>query len=524
MDQKKLTLAVTLLVVIVGSIFLGSAVGRNDQTTAIVAVTFIVVLLVVIALAENIWIIIPIFAAWSAGVPLLPVPFSVANLAIILTVGVWFLSVAIRRQQWDFKSDRIDVILIAIILLLMIGYFRNPVGIASLATGGNIGGRPYAEIVIAIAAYVILSGQQARASLVEGLPKWVIFSGAVLAVGGSIAAFAPQAGIVLYQFYSGFMPDMGELLDPYGDSEGIGKSGYLRPLASALVAWAVARCNPIRLIRPENYWVVAILAVATVLAALTAYRSALIAVGFYFIAASWLWLRGIGLVFCGVLGVLFVAVLISLQSFISLPDPVQRSFAFLPGNWDQRVEMQADGSVDWRLEMWEDVIYGDNIQNWWIGDGFGFPQSELEYYGYLQRTGQILPQQLAEYYLITGGLHSGPLSAAKFVGVIGGLLYLILAFMVISGYVKHWKMLEGYHSLTRLRTAIGFFGILACYVPFKFVFVYGAYQKDLATLIVSAGLYRLMASVVRREIARVHEEAETENEVPGGLIAGSSNA
>lgn len=513
MDQKKLTLALTLLIVIIGSIFLGSAVGQNDLSTAIIAVAVLGVLITVIALGESIWVIIPVLAAWSSGVPLLPLPFSVANLAIMLAVGFWFLSVATRRQQWSFKSDRIDFVLVLTVILLMVGYFRNPIGLSSLASGGNIGGRPYVETAVALVAYLILAGQQAKGSLIEKLPRWIIISAGVLAVGGGVAAFIPQAGIVLYQFYSGFLPDMGELLDPYGEREGVGKSGYLRPLAFALAAYVVARCSPIRLMRPENFWLVAILAFATVLAALTAYRSALIAVGFYFIAASWLWLRGLGLILCGFLGVLFVAALISLQSFVPLPEKVQRSFAFLPGNWDQRVEREAEGSVDWRVEMWEDVIYGDNIKNWWIGDGFGFPQSEVEYYGYLHRTKQISPQQLAEYYLITGGLHSGPLSAAKFVGVIGGLLYLVLSFMVIAGYLKLWKMLAGYDSLNRLRVSVAFFGITAFYIPFKFVFIYGAYQNDLGPLIVSAGLYRLIASVARREMAEADMEVESKLEL-----------
>lgn len=513
MDQKKLTLALTLLVVIIGSIFLGSAVGQNDLSTAIIAVAVLGVLITVIALGESIWVIIPVLAAWSSGVPLLPLPFSVANLAIMLAVGFWFLSVATRRQQWSFKSDRIDFVLVLTVILLMVGYFRNPIGLSSLASGGNIGGRPYVETAVALVAYLILAGQQAKGSLIEKLPRWIITSAGVLAVGGGVAAFIPQAGIVLYQFYSGFLPDMGELLDPYGEREGVGKSGYLRPLAFALAAYVVARCSPIRLMRPENFWLLAILAFATVLAALTAYRSALIAVGFYFVAASWLWLRGLGLILCGFLGVLFVAALISLQSFVPLPEKVQRSFAFLPGNWDQRVEREAEGSVDWRVEMWEDVIYGDNIKNWWIGDGFGFPQSEAEYYGYLHRTKQISPQQLAEYYLITGGLHSGPLSAAKFVGVIGGLLYLVLSFMVIAGYLKLWKMLAGYDSLNRLRVSVAFFGITAFYIPFKFVFIYGAYQNDLGPLIVSAGLYRLIASVARREMAEADMEVESKLEL-----------
>lgn len=508
MDSKKLTLAITFIVVIIVSIFLGSAVGRSDQTTPMVAITILVVLLLIASLGEGTWVLIPIFAAWSGQISVLPLPFSVSNLVVFLTAFVFMLSIATRRQTWNYKAEAIDVVLGLTLALLAIGYMRNPVGVAALTSGSNVGGRPYAEVGIAFVAYLVLAGQDARASLIAAIPRWVLISTALLAVGGGIATALPAAGVVLYQFYSGFMPDLADVIDPYSQQEGIGRLELLRPLAFALTAYVGAKCNPLRLFRVENWWLVGLLAVALAMSLISGYRSALVAITFYFVCASWLWLRGAGLAICGFLGIGFLAAIIMVQSFIPLPDRVQRSMSFLPGPWDDRVVRSAEGSTEWRLEMWEIVLEGDNIKNWWIGDGFGFPRSEYEYFGYLQMSGQISSHQLAEYYLITGSLHSGPLSALKFAGVIGGVFYVVLAVMIFVGYVKLWNSLQWYPSLGNLRVTVGFFTILASYVPFKFVFIFGAYNNDLSTLIISAGVYRVIASSARKEMAAGDEQSQ----------------
>ena len=510
MDQKNITFAITVLVVILASVFLGSAVGQNNQTVAISAIAVIVVCVLLASMGQRIWVLIPIFATWTQKSPVLPLPFSLANLTVLLAFSVWALGVAVRRSDWSFRLNRFDFVLALTLALLAVGYFRNPVSIQALASGGDVGGRPYAEVVIAVMAYVVLSGMNSHAKLVESIPKWIIISSSVLAVGGAIAVFIPQAGVFLYQFYAGFKPDMRDFMDPYAIQSGIGKAGYVRPLAFALTAFVGAKCHPVKLLQPQNFWLVCLLMLGGVLGALTGFRSALIAVGFYLVAASWFWMRSAGVILCGFAGICFTLLLISFQSIVPLPQKVQRSLSFLPGDWDSRVVAEGQGTLDWRLDLWETVLYGDNIQNWAIGDGFGFPQSELEYFGALQMSGQILPHQLAEYYLITGGLHSGPLSAAKFTGIAGLVLYLVLAIMVFKGYSRLWKWLSHYPMLSGLRFPVGFFGTFAVYVPFKFIFVYGAYDKDIPVLIVSAGIYRLIASVVRREIGEQDDLMEAE--------------
>lgn len=514
--QKNLTLIVTVFAVIILSIFLGTAVGSADQTTPIIAVSVLVVVMLWVGLKEDIWILIPIFAAWTGRMPILPIPFSLSNMVVLFVVGTWILSIATRRQQFRFQFTRIEFVIILTLALLAIGYFRNPVTFAAFTNGSNIGGRPYAEVGIAVAGFVVLSMQQTRLSLVAGLPKWVLLSMALLGAGGALAVLVPQVGIVLYQFYAGFIPDTGDMMSPYEEQTGVGRLSFVRPLAYGLAAYVGAKVNPFSLLRPQNWGLLLALMFATVLALLSGYRSALVTVAFYFVVASWIWLRGVGPVICGFIGLLFLSVAIAVQSLVPLPDKVQRSLSFLPGPWDQRIVKSGEDSTAWRVEMWENIVEGDSVKNWWIGDGFGFPRSEYEYFGYLQMSGQIRSDQLAEYYTLTGRLHSGPLSAAKFAGVIGAILYVVLATMIAMTYLKNWKLLRGREDLRSLQVTIGFFGLAATYLPIKFVFIFGAYNNDLAALILSAGICRLLDNFTKKELMAENEEALEASE-PVGL-------
>lgn len=499
--QKTFTLATVLVVVVLGSIFLGSAVGRQDTMTAIIAVSVIVVILIFVGLGDNIWVLVPVFAIWSGHIPLLPLPFSVSNLAVGFGVFAWSLALAARRQSWNFHFTGIDIILLSIVAILAAGYFRNPIGVAAFSNGSNIGARPYIEVGIALAGYVMLSSQRARITIVEKLPRWALISAVVIGLGGMIAFLVPPIGIVMYQFYTGFLPNMSAVLDPYGGNDAaVGRTSYTRAMAIAGAAYVGARCCPLFLVNPRKWGLAALFGIAVLAALVSGFRSAFVAVGFYFVFASWLWLRGRGILVCVAVAVLGIGTIAIVQQLVPVHERIQRTLSFVPANWDRSVIEDAEGSTEWRLEMWETVLEGDNIKNWWIGDGFGFPRSEMEYFSFLQRTNSATPEQMAEYYTITGDLHSGPLSAIKFAGVFGLILYVILAIAIAVQYVRLWGKLSIYGTSEGLRFTIGFFTIIAAYVPLKFLFIYGAYNNDLAPLILSAGMYRLLKTVCEEHI------------------------
>jgi len=508
--QKTVTFATVIFLVVLVSIFLGSAVGREDTLTAIIAVSVLVVVLLFVGLGEHIWVLVPVFASWSGRISLLPLPFSVSNLAVGFAVSAWFLAVASRKQKWNLKADSIDGVLLLTVMLIIIGYARNPVGVAAFTSGANVGARPYFEIGVAFIGYLMLANQKPKLSVVEKLPKWTLISAIVIGVGGTIAYFAPLTGIIMYQFYSGFMPNMTELLDPSAAApqESIGRASFMRPIAFAGAAFVGACCCPLVVILPRRWGLLLLLGIASVAALVSGFRSAILAVGFYFVFASWLWIRGRGILACFMVAFLLLGSVIAIQQIVPLPDRVQRTLSFLPGNWDTRVSDDAANSIDWRLEMWETVLGGKSIKNWWIGDGFGFAKSELEYFGYLDRTNAATPEQMAEYYVITGATHSGPLSAAKYTGLVGMVLFVILAVIVAVRYVKIWNYITRYGESQRLQMVVGFFAITAAYIPLKFIFVYGAYDVDLPTLILSAGLLKVIETAVRDHVAEVEEEAE----------------
>ena len=505
--KNTLHLFLAVIIVIFGAIFFGTAAGKQDTKTLSIFVAGFVVLGTFIALKQNIWIIIPIFAMWSGRVSVLPLPFAVSNLAVGFAVVSWLLFLATRRQVFTLNYSKFDIFLGMLVVLLIAGYFRNPVGLASIGGGSNVGARPYVECIIAFMGYLMLSNQQADSKMVARLPSLHMFSAFLIAGGGAVAFLVPGAGLLLYQIYSGFLPNVATLFDPYGDnSDAIGRTEFIRPFALGSVALIGGLMIPFKVLQPKYFWYGCLLFLAGVLALLSGYRSSLVAIVFYFVFGSWLWLGLRGVLVCAVGGSLVIFLLVVLHQFVPLPERAQRPLSFLPGNWDEKVIQTGKDSNEWRFEMWEIVIEGDTIKNWWIGDGFGFPKAELEYFGAMQQSGNILPEQLAEYFIITGGLHSGPLSAIKYVGVIGLVIFMIIATLMVLSYIKLWNKCRYWGVDPGVQATIGFYAIFAAYIPLKYIFIFGAFDSDLPIVIVSLGIYRLLEKVVLSEIEKIKAE------------------
>ena len=96
---------------------------------------------------------------------------------------------------------------------------------------------------------------------------------------------------------------------------------------------------------------------------------------------------------------------------------MQRTLSFLPGHWDSRAVKDATGSTEWRLEMWRDIPKGTQyISDKIMGDGFGFSRAELSA---MERQKFATGGMQQEDFMIIGAFHNGPLSAIRFVGVVG---------------------------------------------------------------------------------------------------------
>jgi hypothetical protein len=162
-----------------------------------------------------------------------------------------------------------------------------------------------------------------------------------------------------------------------------------------------------------------------------------------------------------------------------LPFSIQRTLSFLPGSWDPVVALDAEASTEGRLSWWKRVIEENLIQNWWFGDGFGASVIDVEL---AARSGT------GELAFVTGALHNGPLTAVRYVGVVGLLLFyaLMIASAVYACRCVRWC--KG----TLLQPVAIYLAIQLVWFPINYALIFGAYDGDLPQEIFLVALLRLV--------------------------------
>ena len=95
---------------------------------------------------------------------------------------------------------------------------------------------------------------------------------------------------------------------------------------------------------------------------------------------------------------------------------------------------------------------------------------------------------LQDYYLVTGGYHSGPVSSIRFVGVVGLILFVSLLF----ANAKYAYSIILKSKGTPFFTLALFLGLGVIYSPLGFIFIYGSFGDDMVQAISSLGMLNLV--------------------------------
>ena len=112
--------------------------------------------------------------------------------------------------------------------------------------------------------------------------------------------------------------------------------------------------------------------------------------------------------------------------------------------------------------------------------------------------------------MITGTLHSGPLSSIKFIGIVGFVSYY---FMMCYMAVLAWRMCKRAMGTKGFTLAL-FVGIPVIYEPFNFVVVYGALDQNYPVLLFIAGLLIMTQRYVENLRQNVPWAPEADYQVP----------
>ena len=512
MNNNIIILITTLVIAFVGALVLGQSVASEDYAVVAGIVGTIVLIGVIATLKSNIWVLIPIFMAFGGRILVLPLPFSVSNLAVMFVFTVIVGQVAIGLIKPHFKITKSDFFGVLCLTSVGLTFLLNPVGIAAISSD-TVGSRPYFEIALGLCAYLVLAGITPDLKILRKLPIMQITLSLFMTIGMALSYFFVSIGSRLYVVYSGFAPHITSSGD-VGKVE-VARLRFLTPPAKKWMLYAMAR---------PNAWKISALGVGITLTAIALCLGAALMSGHRLAIINWAAYIGLFILITRNFKLGFIAVFFGMTAIGGLytyhhaigpiPLSAQRALTVIPGDWDYHVVRETQESTDWRIEMWEQALFSRGmIENKVVGDGFGYSSDELQLLTQMtsekHKLSALSPEELAQYYLITGDLHSGPISTIKHIGYFGLFFVIIFSIAVGVGY---------YRLCIRNREkpmwiVFMYFGIPAIWFPVSYIFLYGDFKSQFPFLLVSAGMLKLLQKaelLQNKQLEYEHEAIQTQ--------------
>jgi hypothetical protein len=497
------------------AVVVGSAVGSSDMRLVAGLLAAIPLAIIFVKLKTNIWVLLPIGWYLTGRLPWLPIPFTVRDLCFMAVIFFFTLFFATRALPWKRKVGLLDYLIYTNLAYLAIVFARNPVGFWAMQTS-MVGGRPYFEIALAFCAFMILSRVQVSDFIAKIFPLFFVIPSWCVAILDVISRLVPQTAYPLAMMYSG-VGSRG-VTSAFQEEAQLGET-RMTGMQNAGLSSVLALCakyNPITLISPFYPFRAILLGIAFGAIFLSGYRSVLLFGMVAFVLSTLLRGRLKDLWVTGAVMLLVVVALISLQgSVLQLPRTMQRALSWLPGDWDQAATADAEGSSQWRFEMWEWAWNDDRIlrdRTW--GQGFGLSIDDMNLIASSLMAGggggTLLGGSDRENFMITGSFHSGPLSTIKYIGAVGlALYYPLMCYMALLA----WRLCIRARG-TKAFTLALFVGIPIIYEPFNFVFIFGGLDSNYTQLLFWAGLLNMTRRYVESLKPAILRDAESSHRVP----------
>lgn len=478
------------------ALFLGVFIGGSELLNLGIIFGLVAVIALVAMMRQHIWLLIPLFWGFYGTVSILPLPFSVRDLALLLVAGVSVALFALRVFKFKNQWDLLDLFLLLNIAQVLIAFITHPFGL-NASGSERVGARPYFNIAMATVAYFILSNQTISPRLARRLPIIMIVLELCSAGLFMISRAFQSIGFVLGKIYDAYLPVTYRygLAPSFERLTGVARGGML------LVTGLCSYFRPLALVTPVRLWRPLLFLVGLGLVLVSGFRSELLTVAVIFVLASYFHKGWSDVITCLIGLSLTTGLLIAFNSLVHpLPLAVQRSLSALPGEWDPRVVRDASDSTEWRFQMWKDIPKGTRyISNNIMGDGFGFSRAELSA---MERQKFLVGEISQEDSMIIGSFHNGPLSAVRFVGIVGMLLYYTL---LVYSAVYAWRLIRASEGTDYFALAL-FVGLVIVWEPFNYTFVFGAYDSGLPNTLFGVGMLKMLSNSLQPIVTTEEEE------------------
>ena len=489
MDTSKIKVIVIGILATFVALYLGiSAATAQSETIAWVVGS--AVFLGCLSLGHRIWLLIPFMSALGISLRLPGQPSS-ALAGQLLMIGFCAPLFLMRKLPFGFVWRELEFWGFVLTLCVVQVYVRHPIGL-NVFGGESVGGKPYILYAVTLASGVLLAGLKVPASELKWVLRLSILGGLLGSLISILGVFVPVIGYMTGASYE--RTDQPNSGDSGGvvDAGAATRIGFLGGLGTRLALWISAYISPLRAcLRP--LWGLLIL-FAIVAAMMSGFRNNVIYVGFVFLLGVMYrsGFSGVVLSVSGLIGGL--ALLAVVNTIHPLPPNIQRSLTFLPGTWEERYRRDAEGSTEWRFEIWREALTSKRwIENKILGDGLGFKSSELASQMNArkgERGGISGFSGHRDAILKSGDYHSGPVQTIRTIGYVG-LMFMLIAQVRLAVYAH--RQIQRCRDTEWFPLAL-FVGLPLILYPFFFVFVFGTFSDGAVGFFLGYGMVRLLES------------------------------
>jgi hypothetical protein len=391
---------------------------------------------------------------------------------IAVSLGISVLQRAIDKNKRFIHAPQITWPLLCL-MLVVLGTAKLTGGIGLHALGNStVGGKKYVFLLAGALGYFALTARRIPPRQ-AGLYVALFFLGSCMNIMGDFVAFVPKAFYFIFLFFP---------YDAYSYSETGGAMRFagVAGASSAIIAYMLARYGLNGIFRSGKLWRVAAFILFNTLVLFGGFRSMFLNCAALFLVLFFL--EGLHrtrllpvFVFFGLL-----AAVVCLPMANRLPSTFQRALSFLPVDIDPDVRADAQGSLDWRLDMWK-ALLPQIPPHLLLGKGYALSREDFELLGSDTAFHNIDPSQQA--LALAGDYHSGPLSVIIPFGIWGVIAFL---WFVIAGFwaVNHNRL----YGDPALQTVNTFLYAVFLVKIFFFILVFGSLSSDVLNFAGTLGL------------------------------------
>ena len=481
--MSSIKIALVIIVSLLGAVYIGIGAASDQQQTIGILLGAVAVATCLL-LGKRIWMLIPLMFYVNLTL-YLPGRPSTLLLAQFLVVVFGLLMIFSGKLRAKFSMTALEWCILLLVFSVLQVYARNPVGV-SLFGASSVGGRPYILFGASLMTAIILGSIKVPYSDLKKIFRLAVIGGVTNFILSALGYFLPFFGQYI---------GTGTVESKYSltavDTGRAGRLDFLVNLGPNIALWISSLMNPLR--AAFKFLWLPLIMVAFASAGLSGYRNVIASTGLTFL---------VGIMYYGGIRSLFMsagigAVVLAAVSVVNVSNPlppnIQRAMSFLPGTWDQEFVDAAEESTEWRVEIWEEVLFTENwIKNKILGDGLGFTAEELAYQEELKLLGSGMGlsgfDTHRESILVNGDYHSGPISAVRTVGYLG--LVVMLVCMIMISIRAHRLIIrsQGRPWLPVVMIVC----IPLIWYPVFFLFIFGSFGKDANLILMGYAMVRLL--------------------------------